>query len=235
MRGGIPVTERFDERGDVTAVVGRQLVDAGDQELSLLIARLPLPARGLVVVVQSCGLGGGGAYHGDGHVEPFGERVDGGRAWRPDQVPCGGEGVDRGPGKAAAAGDLSVRPAAVAKPFLDQALQRVDRTLWRRPAGLRSLPGKIRPAIRSVRRHTYQPNPCLVPRRSAAILALTDPKSYCTVMTVQSVRRKTHRVRDASSKEASMSATYHDARARVSRRRTAPQPGNPVVLPLWVH
>ena len=48
MRGGIPVTERFDERGDVTAVVGRQLVDAGDQELSLLIARLPLPGRGLV-------------------------------------------------------------------------------------------------------------------------------------------------------------------------------------------
>ena len=177
MRGGIPVTERFDERGDVTAVVGRQLVDAGDQELSLLIASFPLTARGLVVVVQSSGLSGGGAYHGDGHVEPFGERVDGGRAWRPDQVPCGGEGIDRGPGQPAAAGDLSVRPAAVAKPFLDQALQRVDCTLWRHPAVLRCLPGKIRPYIRSVRRHTYQPNPCSVPRRSAAILALTDPRS----------------------------------------------------------
>jgi hypothetical protein len=177
MRGGIPVTERFDERGDMAAVVGRQLIDAGDQELSLLIARLPLTTRGLVVVVQSRGLSGGGAYHGDGHVEPFGERVDGGRAWRPDQVPCGGEGIDRGPGQPAAAGDLSVRPASVAKPFLDQALQRVDRMLWRRPAGLRSLPGKIRPAIRRVRRHTYQPNPCSVPRGSAAILPLTDPKS----------------------------------------------------------
>ena len=144
----------------MTAVVGRQLVDAGDQELSLLIARFPLAARGLVVVVQSCGLSGSGAYHGDGHVEPFGERVDGGRAWRPDQVPCGGEGIDRGPGQAAAAGDLSVRPAAVAKPFLDQALQWIDRTLWGSRVGFRSLPGKIRPAIRSVRRHTYQPNPC---------------------------------------------------------------------------
>jgi hypothetical protein len=194
MRGGIPVTERFDERGDVTAVVGRQLVDAGDQELSLLIARLPLPARGLVVVVQSCGLGGGGAYHGDGHVEPFGQRVDGGRAWRPDQVPCGGEGVDRGPGKAAAAGDVSIRPAAVAKPFLDQALQRVDRTLWGSRVGFRSLPRKIRPAIRRVRRHTYQPKPCSVPRRSAVILALTDPKYYCTVMTVRSVRVRAYKV-----------------------------------------
>jgi hypothetical protein len=145
----------------VTAVIRRQLVDAGDQELPLLIARLRLPAWGLVVVVQSCGLGGGGAHHGDGHVEPFGQRVDGGRAWRPDQVPCGSEGIDRGPGQPAAAGNVSVRPAAVTQPFLDQALQRVDRTLWRRPAGLRSLPGKIRPAIRSVRRHTYQSNPCL--------------------------------------------------------------------------
>ena len=170
MRGGIPVTERFDERGDVTAVVGRQLVDAGDQELSLLIARFPLPGGGLVVVVQSCGLGGGGAYHGDGHVEPFGERVDGGRAWRPDQVPCGGEGIDRGPRQAAAAGDFSVRPAAVAQPFLDQALQRVDRVLWRRCAGLRPLLGQIRPVIRHVRRHTYQPSPCLMRRRLASIL-----------------------------------------------------------------
>ena len=161
MRGGSPVTERFDERGDVTAIVGRQLVDAGDQELSLLIARLPLSGWGLVVVVQSSGLGGRGAHHGDGHVEPFGERVDGGRAWRPDQVPRGGECIDRGPGQSPAAGNVSVRPTAVAKPFLDQALQRVDRTLWHRLAGLRSLPGKIRPAIRSVRRHTYQSNPCL--------------------------------------------------------------------------
>jgi hypothetical protein len=194
MRGGIPVTERFDERGDVTAVVGRQLVDAGDQELSLLIARFPRAARGLVVVVQSCGLSGGGAYHGDGHVEPFGERVDGGRAWRPDQVPCGGEGIDRGPGQPAAAGDLSVRPAAVAKPFLDQALQWIDRTLWGSRVGFRSLPRKIRPAIRRVRRHTYQPSPCLVPKRSAAILALTDPEYYCTVVAVQLVRVRTYKL-----------------------------------------
>src|SRR6201986_2442379 len=108
MRGGIPVTERFDERGDMTAVVGRQLVDAGDQEPSLLIARLPLSGWGPVVVVQSSGLGGRGAHHGDGHVEPFGERVDGGRAWRPDQVPRGGERIDRGPGQGAAPGGTSV-------------------------------------------------------------------------------------------------------------------------------
>jgi hypothetical protein len=38
MRGGSPVTERFDERGDVTAVVGRQLVDAGDQEVPVPVA-----------------------------------------------------------------------------------------------------------------------------------------------------------------------------------------------------
>ena len=155
MRGGIPVTERFDERGDVTAVVGRQLVDAGDQELSLLIARLPLTARSLVVVVQSCGLGGGGAYHGDGHVEPFGERVDGGRAWRPDQVPCGGESIDRGPGQPGAAGDRAIGPAPILQPLMDQPLQRVH-------VVLRCQGGILRGAwlvVCGVRRHANQPNP----------------------------------------------------------------------------
>ena len=84
MRGGIPVTERFNERGDVTAVVGRQLVDAGDQELPLPVAGVLLPGGSLVVVVQSGGFRGGGADHRDRDIEAFGERVDGRRAWRPD-------------------------------------------------------------------------------------------------------------------------------------------------------
>ena len=63
MRGGIPVTERFDKRGDVTAVVGRQLVDAGDQEFPLAVTRLLLTRQSVVVVVQSRGLGGGGTDH----------------------------------------------------------------------------------------------------------------------------------------------------------------------------
>ncbi len=45
----------------MTAVLGRQLVDAGHQEIPLPV-RWVLPAgRGLVVVVQPGGLGGGGA------------------------------------------------------------------------------------------------------------------------------------------------------------------------------
>jgi len=172
MRRGSAVPERFDERRDVTAVIRRQLVDAGDQEVTFPVAGVPLPGRSLVVVMQSGGFRCGGADHRDWDIEPFGERVNRGRAWRPDQVPCGGEGVDRGAGQAAAASDLSVRPAAVAQPLLDQALQRVDRLLLRRCVGLRLLLGKIRPVIRHVRRHTYQLSACLVRRRSTAILTV---------------------------------------------------------------
>ena len=100
---GSPVPQRFDQRGHVTPVLGCQLVDAGDQEFPLLVAWMLLPGGGLVVVVQSGGLGGGGADGGDRHVEAFGERVDRGRARRPGQVPGRGEGVEGGPGQAAAA------------------------------------------------------------------------------------------------------------------------------------
>jgi hypothetical protein len=63
MRGGIPLTERFDERCDVTAVVGRQLVDAGDQEVPFPVAGVLLPRRRLVVVVQPGGFRGSRADH----------------------------------------------------------------------------------------------------------------------------------------------------------------------------
>ena len=58
-------------------VFGRQFIDAGNQEVPLLIARA-LPLSGdLVVVVQAGGLGGGGADGGDRHVQALGQRVDG--------------------------------------------------------------------------------------------------------------------------------------------------------------
>src|SRR5580704_13245892 len=47
---GSPVPQRFDERGHVTPVLGRQLVDAGDQEFPFLVAWMLLPGGGLVVV-----------------------------------------------------------------------------------------------------------------------------------------------------------------------------------------
>ena len=99
-RGG---SEGLHQGGDVPAVLGGQFVDAGDQQLPLLIARVAAArsAGGLVVVVHPGGLGGGGADGGNGDVEPLGEPVDGGRAGRPDQVARGGEGVDRGPGQPA--------------------------------------------------------------------------------------------------------------------------------------
>ncbi len=167
MRGGSPVTERFDERGDVTAVVGRQLVDAGDQEVPFPVAGVLLPGRGFVVVVQSGGFRGGGADHRDRDVEPFGERVDRGRAWRPDQVPSGGERVDRGPGQPAPAGDCAVGPAAVTQPVLDQPLQRVHVLLLRRRGIAQPVARKLRLVVRRVRRHGYQPNPCFGQRDSS--------------------------------------------------------------------
>ena len=47
-----PAPQRLDERGHVTPVFGRQLVDAGDQEFPFLIARVLALGRDLVVVVQ---------------------------------------------------------------------------------------------------------------------------------------------------------------------------------------
>jgi hypothetical protein len=82
---GSPVPQRFDERGHMMAVAGRQLVDAGDKELP--VVRAVLPRMGLVVAVQPGGRSGRRADHGDRHVEPFGERADRGRARRPDQAP----------------------------------------------------------------------------------------------------------------------------------------------------
>ncbi|HTU09082.1 MAG TPA: hypothetical protein VMG13_26285, partial [Trebonia sp.] len=107
----------------MTAVIGRQLVDAGDEELPLPVVRVVLPGRGLVVIVQTGGLGRRHADHRDRYVEPFGERVDRGRTRRPDQVPRRRQRVHRRPGQPAAAGHHSVRPAALPQPFLDQALQ----------------------------------------------------------------------------------------------------------------
>lgn len=155
MRGGIPVTERFDERGDVTAVVGRQLVDAGDQELPLPVVLALLSRRRPVVVVQPGRLGRGDTDHRDGRAEPFGERVNGGRARRPDQVPRGGERVDSGPGQPRAAGDRAVGPAPVLQPLMDQPLQRVH-FVWRCQG--RILRGAWL-VVCGVRRHAYQPNP----------------------------------------------------------------------------
>jgi hypothetical protein len=54
-----PVPQRFDERGYVPAVVGRQLIDTHDEEVPLPVIGVLLPGRGLVVVVQPGGLGGG--------------------------------------------------------------------------------------------------------------------------------------------------------------------------------
>ena len=39
-----PLPQRFDQRSHVTPVLGRQLVDAGDQELPLRVAGVPRPA-----------------------------------------------------------------------------------------------------------------------------------------------------------------------------------------------
>jgi hypothetical protein len=154
----------------VTPVLGRQLVDAGDQELPLPAARVLAPGRGLVVVVQPGGLGGGGADRGDRHVQACGERVDGGRPRRPAQVPCHGEGVDGGPGQPAAAGDLAVGPAPLAHPLPDQALKRVEAILRRGGAGLRPPGGVILLVPRRVRRHSNQPNLAYVPGEPSATM-----------------------------------------------------------------
>ena len=56
-----PAPERLNERGHVATVLGRQLVDAGYQELPFLVARMLALGRDLVVVVQPGGFGCGGA------------------------------------------------------------------------------------------------------------------------------------------------------------------------------
>ena len=144
----------------MTPVFGRQLVDAGDQEIPFLVASVFPLGRGLVVVVQPGGLGCGGADRGDRHVEAFGEPVERGRARRPGQVPCYGEGVDGGPGHLAAAGDLTVGPVPLAHPLLDQPLQRVDARLRRRSGRALPLSRKIPLAPNRMRRHSQaQPSP----------------------------------------------------------------------------
>jgi hypothetical protein len=139
----------------MTAIIGRQLIDAGDEQLPLWVVGVLAAARRLVVIVQPGGLGRRGADHGDRHVEPSGQRVDRRRAGRPGQVPGRGQGVDRGPGQPAAAGHRPVRPAAVMQPLLDQPLQRVDVLHWHRLGTGLPLSGKIRPAIRRMHRHVY--------------------------------------------------------------------------------
>ncbi|MFY9932481.1 MAG: hypothetical protein WAK82_31230 [Streptosporangiaceae bacterium] len=138
-------------------VLGCQLVDAGDQELPLRVTRVFLAARVLVVVVQPGGLGGGGADCGDGHVEASGQRVDGGRARRPGQVPRRGEGVEGGVGQSAAAGDLAVGPALLAQSLLDEPLERVH-VMLRRGGGGRPLGGGVLPVPRRMHRHDHQPS-----------------------------------------------------------------------------
>ena len=93
-----PVPQGFHQRGHVPTVFGCQLVDAGDQEFPVRVARTLPFGRGLVVVVQPGGFGGGGADHGDRHVQALGQRVDRVRARRPGQVPGRGQvqTVDRG-------------------------------------------------------------------------------------------------------------------------------------------
>src|SRR6202034_1809929 len=131
-----PVPQRLDQCGYMSPVLGRELVDAGDQEVPFLVAWRLLPGRSAVVVVQSGGLGCGGTNRGDGHVEALGQCIDRGRAGRPGQVPRGREGVDGGAGQSAAPGDLTVGPAALTQPLQDQTLQRVDGVLQRN-GGLR--------------------------------------------------------------------------------------------------
>ena len=144
------------------------------------------PRRGALVVVQPGRLGGGGADRGNGDVQALRERVDGGRARRPDQVPRGRQRVDRRPGQPASACDLTVGPAALPQPSRDQPLQRVDRPLRSRPGLRRALSGSVpvvrRPGVRRaargstapvirrrVRPHAHQPNapsPEMISRRS---------------------------------------------------------------------
>ena len=128
----------IDERGDVTVVVGRQ-------PSMLAIKSLPLP----VVPGPAVPLAPGRRAqpgrpavvrrdYRDGRAEPSGERVNGGRARRPDQVPRGGERVDSGPGQPRAAGDCARAPAPVLQPLMDQPLQRVmlsDERQGRNPQG----------------------------------------------------------------------------------------------------
>src|ERR1700749_746760 len=55
------LAQRLDERGHVPPVLGRQLVDAGDQEVPLLAARLARLGRPAGGVRQATGTGGGAA------------------------------------------------------------------------------------------------------------------------------------------------------------------------------
>jgi len=151
-----PVPQRFDQCGHVTPVLRRQLVDAGDQEFSVRVARTLLPGCRLVVVVHSCRLRGGRAYRGDGHLKTFGERVDRRRPWRPDQVPCRRQGVDRRARQSAAPGDVAIGPAPLVQTPANQALQGIDVLAWQRD-GVFLLPRGEVP--RRMRRHTHQPSP----------------------------------------------------------------------------
>ena len=126
-----PAAQRLDERGHVAPFLRGQLVDAGDQEFALRVAWLRRAGRDVVVVVQSGGLGGGGADRGDGQVEAAGQPIQRGWAGWPGQIPGHRQGVDGGPGQTAAPGHVAVRQAPFAQPVQDQALQRVGTRLHR--------------------------------------------------------------------------------------------------------
>src|SRR5258708_21953157 len=117
------VPQRLHERGHVAAVLRRELIDAGDQQVTLLIASLPLPLWGLVVVVQPGGLRGGGANGGYRHVESLGERVNGGRAWWPDQGPGAGQAIHRRTRRPRPPGAVAIGPPPIAAPSHHQASQ----------------------------------------------------------------------------------------------------------------
>src|SRR5258707_13447669 len=95
-RGGSPVrpvtgshsaaAQRLHELRHVLPVLGRQFVDASDQQVPLPVARRRLPAPGLVVVMQAGRFGGGGAAPGARAVKSLGKWVDGLLAWRADAV-----------------------------------------------------------------------------------------------------------------------------------------------------
>ena len=157
--GRSPLPQRFDQRGYVTAILGREFVDAGDQEFPLPVASGLLTCRGVIVVMQSRGLGGSGTDGGHGHVKSFGERVDCRRPRGPDKVPRRGEGVDGRPGQPAAPGDFAVRPASLVQPLQDQPLEGVSELLRRCDGVSGLLPGDVTPVIGRVRRHSHQPNP----------------------------------------------------------------------------
>jgi hypothetical protein len=98
----------------VTAVFGRQFIDAGDQEVALGIAGVLRPGLDVVVVMQPGGLRRGGADYGYWHVEAFGQRVERGRPRRPGQVPGRRERVDGGTRKLTTPGNVASSTTASA-------------------------------------------------------------------------------------------------------------------------